>query len=76
MNKIEIILKVTDACNLRCKYCYNSDKAYERNCLSLVHFEKLLNVLLTGYNMIHIIWHGSPLAAGCSSGLPDALRQQ
>lgn len=65
MNKIEIILKVTDACNLRCKYCYNSDKAYERNFLSLAHFEKLLNVLLTGYNMIHIIWHGGePLCVG------------
>jgi uncharacterized protein len=65
MKKIEVILKVTDACNLRCKYCYNSEKAYVKNCLSLEHFEKLLNVLLTGYNMIHIIWHGGePLCAG------------
>ncbi len=65
MKKIEVILKVTDACNLRCKYCYNSEKSYEKNCLPLEKFEKLLNVLLTGYNMIHIIWHGGePLCAG------------
>lgn len=65
MKKIEIILKVTDACNLRCRYCYNSEKSYEKNCLSLDHFEKLLNVLLTDYNQIHIIWHGGePLCAG------------
>lgn len=65
MNKIEVILKVTDACNLRCKYCYNSEKSYHNNCLPLEQFEKLLNVLLTGYNLIHIIWHGGePLCAG------------
>ncbi|MBQ7225931.1 MAG: radical SAM protein [Clostridia bacterium] len=65
MKKVEIILKVTDACNLRCKYCYNGEREYEKNCLSLEHFEKLLNVLLTGYNLIHIIWHGGePLSVG------------
>jgi uncharacterized protein len=65
MKKIEIILKVTDACNLRCRYCYNSEKSYQKNCLSLEDFEKFLNLLLTGYNMIHIIWHGGePLCAG------------
>ena len=65
MRKIEIILKVTDACNLRCKYCYNSETAYTKNCLPLEKFEKLLKVLLTGYNMIHIIWHGGePLSVG------------
>lgn len=65
MKKIEVILKVTDACNLRCKYCYNSEKNYKNETLSLERFEKLLNVLLTGYNLIHIIWHGGePLCAG------------
>lgn len=65
MKKVEVILKVTDACNLRCKYCYNSQREYAKNCLPLEQFEKLLNVLLTGYNLIHIIWHGGePLCAG------------
>ena len=65
MKKVEVILKVTDACNLRCKYCYNSERSYDSACLSHERFEKLLNVLLTGYNLIHIIWHGGePLTAG------------
>lgn len=65
MKKIEVILKVTDKCNLRCKYCYNSEKPCSGECLSLERFEKLLRVLLTGYNLIHIIWHGGePLCAG------------
>ena len=65
MKKIEVILKVTEKCNLRCKYCYNSDIEYSGNCLSKERFEKLLRVLLTGYNLIHIIWHGGePLSAG------------
>lgn len=65
MKKIEVILKVTDMCNLRCKYCYNSDRGYAANCVSLAHFEKLLTVLLQEYNLIHILWHGGePLCAG------------
>lgn len=65
MKKIEVILKVTDQCNLRCKYCYNSEKPCRNECLSLERFEKLLRVLYTGYNLIHIIWHGGePLCAG------------
>ena len=65
MKKIEVILKVTEKCNLRCKYCYNSEIEYSGEVLSLSRFEKLLRVLLTGYNLIHIIWHGGePLSAG------------
>lgn len=65
MNKIEVILKVTNACNLRCKYCYNSGKGYEKDLVSLSDFEKLLTVLLGDYHLIHIIWHGGePLMAG------------
>ena len=65
MKKIEVILKVTNACNLKCRYCYNKDADHSEATLSLDRFEKLLNVLLTGYNLIHIIWHGGePLCAG------------
>ena len=65
MKKIEVILKVTEKCNLRCKYCYNNENSRKDECLSLERFEKLLRVLLTGYNLIHIIWHGGePMSAG------------
>ena len=58
MKKIEVVLKVTDKCNLRCRYCYNSEKGYNNNCVSPDHFEKLLTLLLTDYNLIHVIFHG------------------
>ena len=65
MKKVEVILKVTEACNLRCKYCYNGEDSYHKGVLSLERFEKLLKVLSTGYDLIHIIWHGGePLYAG------------
>ena len=64
MKKVEVILKVTEACNLKCKYCYNG-KEVCKEILSLERFEKLLLVLKTGYDHIHIIWHGGePLCAG------------
>ena len=64
MKKVEVILKVTEACNLKCKYCYNGTEC-NKGVLSLERFEKLLLVLKTGYDNIHIIWHGGePLCAG------------
>jgi len=65
MKKIELIVKVTENCNLRCKYCYNSESAYTDAILPLGKFEKLLNVLIGEYNLINVIWHGGePLLAG------------
>ena len=64
MKKVEVILKVTEACNLKCKYCYNGTVVC-KDILSLERFQKLLLVLKTGYDHIHIIWHGGePLCAG------------
>lgn len=71
MRKVEVILKVTEACNLKCKYCYNGTESRKTEVLSLTRFEKLLNVLKTGYDKISIVWHGGePLLAG-----PDYFRQ-
>ena len=65
MKKIDLILKVTDACNLRCKYCYNSEKKYVNNIMSLDRFAKLLELLHADYSVVHVIWHGGePLTAG------------
>ncbi len=64
MNKVEVIIKVTNSCNLRCKYCYNGEKR-DSECLSLQRFEKLLTVLITKYNSISLLWHGGePILAG------------
>ncbi len=65
MKKVEVILKVTESCNLKCKYCYNGTEQLKKGFLSLEKFEKFLKVLKTGYDRIHIIWHGGePLLIG------------
>ncbi len=65
MKKIDLILKVTDQCNLRCKYCYNSNTGYKNDILPLKYFEKLLDLLCDEYDSINVIWHGGePMSAG------------
>ena len=65
MSEIHIIIKATNACNLRCKYCYNSESNYGEEKLSLERFEKLLMVLAKSYSSISVMWHGGePLYCG------------
>ncbi len=65
MKKIDVILKVTDKCNLRCKYCYNSKTGYGDKVLPLEYFEKLLYLLVESYDTVRVVWHGGePLCAG------------
>lgn len=65
MKKVEVILKVSESCNLKCKYCYNGTEKLKTGFISLQKFEKFLKILQTGYDVIHIIWHGGePLLAG------------
>lgn len=65
MDRITIIVKVTEGCNLRCKYCYNKDSEYSTQVLSLERFSKLIDIVAPCRNDIHIIWHGGePLTAG------------
>lgn len=65
MKSLTLIVKVTDGCNMRCKYCYNSDSGYTSPVLPLEKLEKLLSVLATEFNEISVVWHGGePLIAG------------
>ncbi len=56
--KITVILKPTNACNIRCKYCYHEESGYENNSLALANLEKLLRLLATNVKEILITWHG------------------
>ena len=58
MDKINVIVKTTNACNLRCKYCYNSESGYTKEILPLERLEKLLNVLAVDFREIVLVWHG------------------
>lgn len=65
MKHVNIIVKVTNACNLRCKYCYNQDTEYTQDVLSLERLEKFLTLLTMRFDSIEVIWHGGePLLAG------------
>ena len=58
MNRINLIVKPTDFCNLRCKYCYNSYAEYNKRVLPLEDFEKMARLVAKTYDEIVIIWHG------------------
>ena len=65
MSHVNIVVKVTNACNLRCKYCYNQDTEYASAVLPIEKFEKFLTLLTARYDSIEVIWHGGePLLAG------------
>lgn len=58
MDKINVIIKTTNGCNLRCKYCYNSESGYTREILPLEKFERLLTILGEDFREIMLVWHG------------------
>ena len=60
-----MILKATESCNLRCRYCYNCETDYRSELLSRERLEKLFTLLASGYNCVNIVWHGGePLLCG------------
>lgn len=64
-NHITVIVKTTDACNLRCTYCYNDHDNYANRRIDVATFERLLSVLIKEYSKISFIWHGGePLLMG------------
>lgn len=64
MKKIQCIIKVTNGCNLRCKYCYNAEKQFHNELISLDAIERFFT-LLEGIDGLRITFHGGePLLAG------------
>lgn len=65
MNRINIIIKTTYNCNLRCKYCYNGDSHFTKECLSIESVERLFKMLAMDFREISVVWHGGePLSCG------------
>lgn len=64
MRKIQCIIKVTNGCNLRCKYCYNSAKQFNNAVIPIETVERMFS-LLDEFDCIQVIFHGGePLLAG------------
>lgn len=62
---INCLIKPTDACNLKCKYCFVEGGNTSYHFLSLNHLEKFISLLSQHYETIQIVWHGGePLLAG------------
>ncbi len=65
MKYINLIVKPTNACNLRCKHCYAAEVGYSSNKMSLDTAESIFNFFAQSYDKIQIIWHGGePLLMG------------
>lgn len=55
---LSVLIKPTDACNLRCKYCFEQHNGYHVNQLLLEDLRKFCNITFPHYNSIYIVWHG------------------
>ena len=55
---ISVLIKPTDSCNLRCKYCYHSCEGYNKDILDLKTLEKFYNLCCKHYKKVNVIWHG------------------
>ena len=62
---INIILKATENCDLRCKYCYNADSSHTNALLPLADLQRLFELCAKEYDAVSIVWHGGePLLCG------------
>lgn len=61
---ISVVIKVTNACNLKCRYCYDANYL-ERKDILLEDISRLFELLANDYSVINIIWHGGePMLMG------------
>lgn len=61
---ISVVIKVTNACNLKCRYCYDANE--RKKCfVTKEQITKLFDILTKSYERINVIWHGGePMLMG------------
>lgn len=65
LKRLVAMIKPTDACNLRCVYCYHSEYQYTNDVMPFDYLEKFIQCCTRDYESLHIIWHGGePLLPG------------
>lgn len=57
-DKITVILKVTNQCNLSCPYCYNYSNLKKNEKLKIEDFENIIFKVFKEYNNVNLIFHG------------------
>ena len=64
-NAITLIIKPTNECNLRCSYCYHSERGYESDKMPMELFNDICLKTFPFFDNIKILWHGGePLMMG------------
>lgn len=58
MAQINTLIKPTNECNMRCKYCFAEKYGYNDSLLDLKTLKKYLELLSKKYDYINLIWHG------------------
>lgn len=62
---LNILIKPTEGCNLRCIYCFNKNNGYIDDLMEMETLEKLYSIMFPFYKSINIVWHGGePTFAG------------
>ena len=63
---VNVLIKPTDGCNLRCKYCFHQDMGYSAKALEYEDLERFCRITFPHYKSIMIVWHGGePTFVGC-----------
>lgn len=64
-NHLNILIKPTEACNLRCVYCFHRNEGYDKSLMSIETLDHLFKITFPHYKSINITWHGGePTIAG------------
>lgn len=64
-DNITVIMKPTNQCNLRCKYCYHADNGYDKEKMTDQVLEKAIAVTAPFFKRVEYNWHGGePLIMG------------
>ena len=58
MSQINTLIKPTNECNMRCKYCFAEKYGYSDSILDLKILKKYLKLLSLKYDYINLVWHG------------------
>lgn len=58
MEYINTLIKPTNQCNMRCRYCFAEKYGYSKDILDVEKLKKYLILLSKKYDYINVIWHG------------------
>lgn len=55
---VNVLIKPTDGCNLRCLYCFHQDMGYSPKTMEPETLSRFLEITFPHYKSISIVWHG------------------